>query len=71
MTKTYAGKAIFATVDVDKVNQLTFEYDVEKLPTIVVIRGGKKIDRAEGPNKKALEKLIQKYIWHIINFISQ
>ena len=71
MTKTYAGKAIFATVDVDKVNQLTFEYDVEKLPKIVVIRGGKKIDRAEGPNKKALEKLIQKHkIWHNINFIT-
>ncbi len=49
-------------VDVDKVNELTIEYDVERLPTIIVLKGGKIVERAEGPNKKALEKLIQRHV---------
>jgi thioredoxin-like negative regulator of GroEL len=49
-------------VDVDTVNELTIEYDIEKLPTFVVFKGGKRVDRSEGPNKKALEALIKKHI---------
>lgn len=49
-------------MDVDTVNELTIEYDIEKLPTFVVFKGGKRVDRSEGPNKKALEALIKKHI---------
>ena len=62
MTKAYAGKAHYLRVDVDQVNELTIEYDIEKLPTFIVMKGGKKVDRSEGPNKKALEALIKKHI---------
>jgi thioredoxin-like negative regulator of GroEL len=49
-------------VDVDTVNRLTNEYDIEKLPTFVVLKDGKRVNRSEGPNKKALEALIKKHI---------
>ena len=45
----------------DTVNELLIEYDIEKLPTFVVLKGGKQVDRSEGPNKKALEALIKKH----------
>lgn len=45
---TYAGKITFVRVDVDKCNKTQAKFNIEAMPTMVVIQGGKEVNRLRG-----------------------
>ena len=44
----YAGRAVFAAVDIDKSPKLTEQYKIDAVPTLVIIRGGEEVWRRVG-----------------------
>ncbi|CAH9067876.1 unnamed protein product [Cuscuta europaea] len=48
----------FIKIDVDKVKEVATEYKVTAMPTFVLIKQGKEVDRLLGANKVELEKKI-------------
>lgn len=55
-------KCIFAKVDVDQCKSLSQEYQIRAMPTIVIIRDGKEIDRIVGSKSySVLKKELERY----------
>jgi thioredoxin 1 len=57
----YEGKAIIAKLDVDANPQITSRYGVRNLPTLLIFKGGKPVDKIVGavPKRVMAEKLSQ------------
>jgi thioredoxin 1 len=57
----YEGKAIIAKLDVDANPQITSRYGVRNLPTLLIFKGGKPVDKIVGavPKRVMAEKLNQ------------
>ena len=54
-----AGKAEFVRIDVDKVPELAVKYSVDRIPTVVAIRGGETVHVSQGlMNEPSLQELI-------------
>jgi thioredoxin 1 len=55
----YAGKAIIGAIDVDSNPNVTVEYGVRNIPTLLFFKGGKLVDKQVGAVPKAVlaEKL--------------
>jgi thioredoxin 1 len=55
----YAGKALIAAIDVDTNPNVTVEYGVRNIPTLLFFKGGKLVDKQVGAVPKAVlaEKL--------------
>jgi len=54
-------KASFGKVDIDKQVKLATEYQVTSIPTLVLFKDGKEIDRIVGlRDEKALKKFVEK-----------
>ncbi|KAI4314230.1 hypothetical protein L6164_027161 [Bauhinia variegata] len=51
----------FIRIDVDLFKEVAQEYQVEAMPTFVLIKKGKPIDRLVGARKDQLQKLIEKH----------
>ena len=59
----YRGKALFGKVNIDENMALAEEYEVSSIPTLMVFKGGKMLERSIGMRPKAgLEQLINKYL---------
>lgn len=52
---------LFLKVDVDEVKTVAEEWSVEAMPTFVLIKEGKEVDRVVGADKVGLEKAIDKH----------
>ncbi len=48
LSEEYAGKAIIAKVNVDEQNQLSADYGVMSIPTVIVFSKGDEVDRKIG-----------------------
>lgn len=61
MADDYAGKATVVKVDVDRVNEPAAKYGVMSIPTFVVLKDGREVDRQIGfPGEAALKAMIDK-----------
>ncbi|MCS6768718.1 MAG: thioredoxin [Candidatus Nitrosocaldus sp.] len=63
LAKKYGDKMVFARLNVDENNAVAARYDVYAIPTFIVFKDGKMVDRAIGAvGEIGLERLIRKYI---------
>ncbi|PQQ06743.1 thioredoxin H2 [Prunus yedoensis var. nudiflora] len=51
----------FAKIDVDELSEVAQEFAVQAMPTFVLLKKGKEVDRVIGAKKDELEKKIQKH----------
>lgn len=59
----YAGKVTMGKLNVDENRQLAMDYGVMGIPTVLVFKGGKVVERAVGyRQKKDLSQLIDRYL---------
>lgn len=59
----FAGKAVICKVDVDSNPNLSVEYGVRNIPTLLVFKGGKVVEKQVGVTSKSnLAKLINNHI---------
>ncbi|KAK2636295.1 hypothetical protein Ddye_031087 [Dipteronia dyeriana] len=51
----------FIKIDVDKFTEITKQFGVEAMPTFILIKKGKEVDRLVGAKKDDLQKKIEKH----------
>lgn len=51
----------FAKIDVDELSDVAQEFQVQAMPTFVLVKGGKEVDRVIGGKKDELLKKIKKH----------
>lgn len=55
----YADKAVFAKVDIDNNTNLAQNFAIQSIPTVIIFKNGKEIDRAVGlRNADAYRKML-------------
>jgi len=52
---------LFLEVNVDKLKDVVSAYQVRAMPTFVLVKGGKEVDRLEGFSEPALKALLTKH----------
>lgn len=63
LAKEYDGKALFGKVNIDDCLSLAERYDVTSIPTLIVFKNGKLLERTVGMRPKAaIAELINKHI---------
>jgi len=63
LAKDYAGKILFGKLNVDYNRKIPMEYQIMSIPTILVFKNGKLVDRIVGARpRKALESAIIKHL---------
>ena len=61
LDKEFDDQVIFARVDVDNNQDLTEQFTIRSIPTLILFRNGKEWDRLTGLKSRAeLEKMIRK-----------
>ncbi|CAJ1827981.1 unnamed protein product [Sphenostylis stenocarpa] len=60
MAKKYTA-VDFVKIDVDELSDVAQEFQVQAMPTFVLVKEGKEIDRIVGAKKDELEKKVQKH----------
>lgn len=59
----FAGKAVIGKCDVEENDEITMQYGVRNIPTIVFVKGGQVVDKQVGAcAKEVLKAKIEKYI---------
>ena len=58
MAEKYADRAIFYSVDVDKLDTISDEYDIRSLPTVLFFSKGETTNRVEGNDPKEIDRLL-------------
>lgn len=57
----YKGKAIIGKVNIDEEQELASKYKVMSIPTVIVFKNGKEVDRKVGfPGKEGYQKMLDK-----------
>jgi thioredoxin 1 len=54
--KNYQGKIEFQRVDVESNEQLAGQYDIRSIPTFILVKEGKEVDRRMGAMPKEMLK---------------
>jgi len=63
LSKRYGDKVTFARLNVDNNHSISSRYDVYAIPTFILFKNGKALDRAVGAvGEPGLENLIKKHI---------
>ncbi len=59
IAKDYDGKVVVGKIDVDKVKDVTGKYKIKAMPTLIIFKDGKEVDRIVGglPKKAIVAKL--------------
>ncbi|CAK9172218.1 unnamed protein product [Ilex paraguariensis] len=51
----------FIKIDVDELADVAREFEVEAMPTFILVKKGKQVDKVVGANKEELQKKIEKH----------
>jgi len=63
LAKEYAGKVLFGKLNVDLNQRIPMEYQIMSIPTLLIFKDGKLVDRLIGARpRKALEAVITRYL---------
>jgi len=63
LARDYAGKILFGKLNVDENQRVAMEYGIMSIPTLLVFKDGKLVDRIVGAMpKKMLEARIRRYL---------
>jgi len=62
LAKEYAGRAVFAKVDVNKQHQISSKYGVRSMPTFVFIVDGKKVNEFSGAGEAQLRQFTKQAV---------
>ena len=63
LAKEYAGKILFGKLNVDLNPKIPVEYQIMSIPTILIFKDGKLVDRLIGARpRRALESAITRYL---------
>ena len=63
LAREYAGKIVFGKLNVDLNRKIPMEYQIMSIPTILIFKDGKLVDRIIGARpRRALESAITKYL---------
>ena len=63
LAKEYAGKILFGKLNVDLNRKIPMEYQIMSIPTILIFKNGKLVDRLIGARpRRALESAITRYL---------
>jgi len=63
LAQDYAGKILFAKLNVDENRERALEYGIMSIPTLLVFKGGKLVDRIVGAMPRSmLEPKITRYL---------
>ena len=59
VAKDYKGKVTVGKIDVDKITDVTAKYKIKAMPTLIIFKDGKEVDRIVGgvPKKTITAKL--------------
>lgn len=59
LSREYAGRAVFAKVDVDACPKVATQFSIRSIPTVLFFKGGKVIEQVIGavPKKVLVEKM--------------
>lgn len=52
----------FIKIDVDELEGVTREFGVQAMPTFILLKKGKQVDKVTGTKKDELQKKIEKHI---------
>ncbi|ONK65306.1 uncharacterized protein A4U43_C07F35770 [Asparagus officinalis] len=53
---------VFLKVDVDELSEISQQWNVQAMPTFIMLKGGKETGRVVGAKKNELEKMIQQHL---------
>jgi len=63
LKKEYQGKVLIEEVNVDENNELSQKYDIMSIPTFLILKDGKVVEKINGARtKEDLKGLIEKYL---------
>jgi thioredoxin 1 len=63
IAKEYAGRVVFGQLNVDENSETTKRFEISGIPTLLIIKNGKEIERNVGAvSKKQIEAMLQKYL---------
>lgn len=63
LAQDYAGKVVFAKLNTDENRATSIHYDIMSIPTLLVMKDGKEVDRIVGAvPKQVIEAKLQKYM---------
>lgn len=63
LAKEYKDKAVVAKVNVDEEKDLAQQYGVMSIPTVVILKKGKEVERKIGfPGKEEYQAMLDKYV---------
>ncbi|KAH7437215.1 hypothetical protein KP509_05G060900 [Ceratopteris richardii] len=57
---------IFLKIDVDEMQDITAQWNVQAMPTFIIIKDSKELERVVGANKEELEKRLK---FHLENSV--
>ena len=63
LAREYAGKVVFGKLDVDKNQEISMQYQIMSIPTLMVFSHGRLLDKIMGAlPKPVLEARITRYL---------
>ena len=63
LAKEYAGKVVFAKVDVDRNRRLAMRFGIMSIPTLILFKNGEPVDMMIGAQPKPMiEQMIRKHL---------
>ena len=63
LAKSYAGKIVFGKLNVDENQQVALQYGIMSIPTLLVFKNGRLVDRIVGAMpRKMLESKLTRYL---------
>ena len=63
LSRDYAGKILFGKLNVDENREVSTQYDIMSIPTLLVFKNGKLVDTIIGAMSR--QTLEQKITWHL------
>jgi len=61
--KEYAGKVVFAKVDVDRNRRLAMRFGIMSIPTLILFKNGEPVDMMIGAQPKPMiEQMIRRHL---------